>query len=118
MSPSIASPCLVVRRYFLSQMSRDAGCKGMSTALSCLTASRRTVLMLCFAPFFTGPGPAPVLVLLWSIAAPPTPCVAVIHIVFVVSVTFGMLRSRPLRLLGISRNPHYLGHIHAGDPKM
>src|SRR6478735_3195660 len=47
MSASIASPPFVFSLYFLSQMSAEAGCIGIScSALSILTASRRTVLML------------------------------------------------------------------------
>src|SRR4249919_3424 len=53
MSASTASPDLVLRRYFLSQMSCDAGCIGISLSrlvsvmpdMSVLTASRRTVLI-------------------------------------------------------------------------
>src|SRR6478672_2686855 len=45
MSASSATPCLVFRRYFLSQMSSDAGCIGMSCFGSVATASNLTVLM-------------------------------------------------------------------------
>src|SRR5690606_33673427 len=53
MSASSASPCLVFKRYFLSQMSTDAGCIGTSwsvPAIVFLTASSRTVLMLLPSP--------------------------------------------------------------------
>ncbi len=53
MSASSSTPCLVFRRYFLSQMSSDAGCIGISwsvPAMVFLTASRRTVLMLLPSP--------------------------------------------------------------------
>src|SRR5690606_25006363 len=55
MSASRGVPCLVFRRYFLSQMSWEAGCSGISaTDLSVsLTTSRRTVLMLLDSPFRT-----------------------------------------------------------------
>ena len=50
MSASMASPDLVFSRYFLSQMSWDAGYIGISLSTSILTASRRTVLMLLPSP--------------------------------------------------------------------
>ena len=53
MSASIASPVLVFSRYFLSQMSWDAGCIGISASwqsVSIFTASRRTVLMPVLSP--------------------------------------------------------------------
>src|SRR5690606_29508207 len=54
MSSSTASPALVLRRYFLSQMSSDAGCRGMSLTVSIFTASRRAVLMPVLSPFDCG----------------------------------------------------------------
>src|SRR5690606_797399 len=50
MSASSAWPCLVLRRYFLSQMSTDAGCIGMSCFVSVATASSLAVLMFVCAP--------------------------------------------------------------------
>src|SRR5690348_4544646 len=57
MSGSTGTPALVLRRYFLSQMSWEAGCIGISrspaTSLESMvgaTASRRTVLILSLAP--------------------------------------------------------------------
>src|SRR5690606_27771334 len=51
MSASTASPFLVFSRYFLSQMSWDAGCIGMSLLdVIVFTASRRTVLMPVLSP--------------------------------------------------------------------
>src|SRR6186713_1438663 len=54
MSASIASPCLVFNRYFLSQMSCEAGCIGTRdpAASSVLTASRRTVLIVLLLSLF------------------------------------------------------------------
>src|SRR5688500_13679122 len=66
MSASTASPDLVLSRYFLSQMSWEAGCIVISlSSMSFLTASRRTVLMLLASPF-RGPGRARALVVLVS----------------------------------------------------
>src|SRR6478735_12743945 len=63
MSASIASPDFVFSRYFLSQMSAEAGCIGIScAALSILTASRRTVLMLLH--LLVVAGSCPVLIVL------------------------------------------------------
>src|SRR5690606_23581265 len=45
MVASTGSPRLVFRRYFLSQLSYEAGCISISRAAFFLTASRRTVLM-------------------------------------------------------------------------
>src|SRR3970282_489301 len=62
MSASTASPVLVLSRYFLSQMSSDAACIGMSRGVAAAStvvdlefasiffASRRTVLMLVVSP--------------------------------------------------------------------
>src|SRR5688572_17722128 len=56
MSASTAWPALVFSRYFLSQMSWEAGCIGISpslrarSAVAVLTASRRTVLMPVLSP--------------------------------------------------------------------
>src|SRR5690349_8672070 len=57
MSASTAVPFLVFSRYFLSQMSWEAGCIGISrSAAAVLTASRRTVLMPVLSPFNDGWG--------------------------------------------------------------
>src|SRR5207342_683526 len=70
MSASTASPDLVLRRYFLSQMSCDAGCIGISLSrlvsvmpdMSVLTASRRTVLIpILLLSFVARVVPAPLL---------------------------------------------------------
>src|SRR5690606_41906127 len=50
LSASSAWPCLVLRRYFLCQMSTDAGCIGMSCFVSVATASSLAVLMFVCAP--------------------------------------------------------------------
>src|SRR5688500_11257356 len=71
MSASTASPDLVFSRYFLSQMSWDAGCIGISlSAIFVLTASRRTVLMPVLSPFYrvAGRGRPPML-FLWLCVA-------------------------------------------------
>ena len=60
MSASTASPDLVLSRYFLSQMSWEAGCIVISlSSMSFLTASRRTVLMLLASPFVARVVPVP-----------------------------------------------------------
>src|SRR6185312_1359338 len=45
MSASTGSPRLLLSRYFLSQMSCEAGCIAMTCSASDLTISRRTVLI-------------------------------------------------------------------------
>src|SRR5690606_23426395 len=45
MAASTGSPRLVFRRYFLSQLSSEAGCISLSRAAFVLAASSRTVLM-------------------------------------------------------------------------
>src|SRR5688572_27463078 len=62
MSASIAWPALVFSRYFLSQISADAGCIGISCSVSILTASRRTVLMLLHLLVVAGSCPVLVVV--------------------------------------------------------
>ena len=74
MSASTATPCLVLRRYFLSQMSCDAGCIGISSVVRLrhrvLTASRRTVLMTASISSCCGADRAGPVVLVMSAGVP------------------------------------------------
>src|SRR3546814_14513500 len=75
MSASTASPALVLRRYFLSQMSAEAGCIGMSLVVVFFTASRRTLLMLVGSPCCSLARVVPVPVVLVGCSVALEPCV-------------------------------------------
>src|SRR5690242_3588390 len=71
MVTSTGSPFLVFNRYFLSQMSAEAGCIGMpwaaSGAVSFRTASRRTMLILLDSPCCRPRSPDPTT---WGLSLP------------------------------------------------